>query len=156
MGREDPLPRRRSGRRCGGAEAAREPQLDVSRARPPGPPSALGWFSPPTAQPEPHYPSIKPELVELTVALHGLAHDEASRAAFLADAQKAGLDVAKLKVDMQDPAVDKAISAAHQLASAGNIDGTPAFVVNGQIREGNLNEDILADMVKNGKTRPSS
>ena len=29
---------------------------------------------------------IKPELVELTVALHGLAHDEASRATFLADA----------------------------------------------------------------------
>jgi 2,3-dihydroxyphenylpropionate 1,2-dioxygenase len=48
--------------------------------------ASLGWFSPPTAQPEPHYPSIKPELVELTVALHGLAHDEASRAAFLADA----------------------------------------------------------------------
>ena len=36
--------------------------------------------------PEPHYPSIKPELVELTIALHGLAHDEASRTAFLADA----------------------------------------------------------------------
>jgi 2,3-dihydroxyphenylpropionate 1,2-dioxygenase len=46
----------------------------------------LGWFSPLGARPEPHYPSIKPELVELTVALHGLAHDEASRATFLADA----------------------------------------------------------------------
>ena len=46
----------------------------------------LGWFSPPEVPPEPHYPSIKPELVELTIALHGLAHDEASRAAFLADA----------------------------------------------------------------------
>jgi 2,3-dihydroxyphenylpropionate 1,2-dioxygenase len=45
----------------------------------------LGWFSPPARQPEPHYPSIKPELVELTVALHGLAHDEASRDTFLAD-----------------------------------------------------------------------
>ncbi len=48
--------------------------------------ASLGWFSPPETPPEPHYPSIKPELVELTVALHGLAHDEASRAAFLADA----------------------------------------------------------------------
>ena len=46
----------------------------------------LGWFGPPALRPEPHYPSIKPELVELTVALHGLAHDEASRATFLADA----------------------------------------------------------------------
>jgi 2,3-dihydroxyphenylpropionate 1,2-dioxygenase len=48
--------------------------------------ASVGWFSPPSAPSEPHYPSIKPELVELTVALHGLAHDEASRAAFLADA----------------------------------------------------------------------
>jgi len=48
--------------------------------------ASLGWFSPPEVPPEPHYPSIKPELVELTIALHGLAHDEASRAAFLADA----------------------------------------------------------------------
>jgi 2,3-dihydroxyphenylpropionate 1,2-dioxygenase len=48
--------------------------------------ASLGWFSPPQTPPLPHYPSIKPELVELTVALQGLAHDEASRAAFLADA----------------------------------------------------------------------
>jgi 2,3-dihydroxyphenylpropionate 1,2-dioxygenase len=48
--------------------------------------ASLGWSSPPPERPEPHYPSIRPELVELTVALHGLAHDEASRAAFLADA----------------------------------------------------------------------
>ncbi len=49
--------------------------------------ASLGWFSPPRPDPLPHYPSIKPELVELTVALQGLAHDEASRAAFLADAE---------------------------------------------------------------------
>jgi 2,3-dihydroxyphenylpropionate 1,2-dioxygenase len=33
-----------------------------------------------------HYPAIKPELVELTSALHGLAHDPGMRAAFLKDA----------------------------------------------------------------------
>ena len=48
--------------------------------------ASLGWFSPLEKPSELHYPSIKPELVELTVALHGLAHDEASRATFLADA----------------------------------------------------------------------
>jgi 2,3-dihydroxyphenylpropionate 1,2-dioxygenase len=48
--------------------------------------ASLGWFGPPQTTPEPHYPSIKPELVELTVALQGLAHDEASRTAFVADA----------------------------------------------------------------------
>lgn len=33
-----------------------------------------------------HYPSIKPELVELTTALHGLAHEESSRTEFVANA----------------------------------------------------------------------
>jgi 2,3-dihydroxyphenylpropionate 1,2-dioxygenase len=33
-----------------------------------------------------HYPAIKPELVELTSALHGLAHDPGMRAQYLADA----------------------------------------------------------------------
>ena len=33
-----------------------------------------------------HYPSIKPELVELTTALHGLAHDADMRAQYMADA----------------------------------------------------------------------
>src|SRR5262249_38947887 len=33
-----------------------------------------------------HYPSIKPELVELTAALHGLAHEADKRAEYVADA----------------------------------------------------------------------
>jgi 2,3-dihydroxyphenylpropionate 1,2-dioxygenase len=33
-----------------------------------------------------HYPAIKPELVALTSALHGLAHDADMRAQYLADA----------------------------------------------------------------------
>ena len=47
--------------------------------------ASLGWFGPGSAVAEPHYKAIKPELVELTTALHGLAHDEARRAGFLAD-----------------------------------------------------------------------
>jgi len=43
----------------------------------------LGGDEPPRA---PHYPSIKPELVALTTALHALAHDESARAAYIADA----------------------------------------------------------------------
>ena len=41
----------------------------------------------PETPPAPHYPSIRTELVEFTVALQELAHDEASRAAFLTDAE---------------------------------------------------------------------
>ncbi len=47
--------------------------------------ASLGWFSPPQPRPVPHSPSIRPELVDLTAALQGLAHDAASRTNFLAD-----------------------------------------------------------------------
>src|SRR5262249_22903034 len=49
--------------------------------------ASLGWTGAQAqAQHAAHYPSIKPELVELTSALHGLAHDAELRAQFLADA----------------------------------------------------------------------
>jgi 2,3-dihydroxyphenylpropionate 1,2-dioxygenase len=48
--------------------------------------ASLGWTG---GQAEPHaahYPSIRPELVELTSALHGLAHDADKRGQYIADA----------------------------------------------------------------------
>jgi 2,3-dihydroxyphenylpropionate 1,2-dioxygenase len=49
--------------------------------------ASLGWTSGSAEQQHAaHYPSIKPELVELTAALHSLAHDAAERAAYMADA----------------------------------------------------------------------
>jgi 2,3-dihydroxyphenylpropionate 1,2-dioxygenase len=48
--------------------------------------ASLAWIdAAPDAQ-APHYPSIKPELVALTSALHGLAHDAERRAQYIADA----------------------------------------------------------------------
>jgi protein-disulfide isomerase len=73
-----------------------------------------------------------------------------------ADAMKAGINVAKLKSDMQDPAVDRTISAAHNLAANVNVDGTPAFVVNGRIREGSLDEKMLARLLKSAKPQTSN
>lgn len=63
-------------------------------------------------------------------------------------AQKSGLDVAKLKADMSSPAIDRALAAAHALAAAVNIDGTPAFVIDGKIREGAVSDEILAQMTR--------
>jgi len=48
--------------------------------------ASLGWYSPPGNGHAAHYPSIKPELVELTSALHALAHEADSRTAFITDA----------------------------------------------------------------------
>ena len=48
--------------------------------------ASLAWIDPAPGGQAPHYPSIKPELVALTSALHGLAHDAQRRAQYVADA----------------------------------------------------------------------
>ncbi|MBV9570714.1 MAG: thioredoxin domain-containing protein [Alphaproteobacteria bacterium] len=85
------------------------------------------------------------------LAFHFLLMDEkelVTKEVILADAQKAGLDVGKLLTDMRDHSVDTAIAGAHNLAAAANIDGTPAFIVNGRIREGALDDDSLREMLR--------
>jgi 2,3-dihydroxyphenylpropionate 1,2-dioxygenase len=47
--------------------------------------ASLAWLGGAEATRTPHYPSIRPELVALTTALHALAHDEAARADYIAD-----------------------------------------------------------------------
>jgi len=47
--------------------------------------ASLGWTDRPPAGHDAHYPSIRPELVELTRALHGLAHEQGARDRFIAD-----------------------------------------------------------------------
>jgi protein-disulfide isomerase len=63
-------------------------------------------------------------------------------------ARKAGLDVDKLKKDMTDKSIDASLKAGHDLAIASKIDGTPAFIVNGRMREGALNDTILSEMIR--------
>jgi protein-disulfide isomerase len=71
--------------------------------------------------------------------------DEAS---VLDVARQDGLNLDKLKADMKSPAIDESLAAVRTLANAANIDGTPAFIVNGRIREGAMTDDVLAEMTK--------
>jgi protein-disulfide isomerase len=64
------------------------------------------------------------------------------------DARKAGLNVDKLKADMMDKSVDVDIAAAKRLADAAKVDGTPAFIINGTMREGALTDDVLTSLTK--------
>jgi 2,3-dihydroxyphenylpropionate 1,2-dioxygenase len=48
--------------------------------------ASLAWYGEQNDVHDAHYPSIKPELVQLTSALHGLAHNESDRAQYMADA----------------------------------------------------------------------
>lgn len=47
--------------------------------------ASLGWIGAGEPVRDPHYPTIRPELVQLTSALHRLAQDAGARAEFLAD-----------------------------------------------------------------------
>ena len=65
-----------------------------------------------------------------------------------ADAAKAGLDIARLKADMQNPEIDQAIDLAHKLALRIKINGTPAFVINGHLHMGAVGDDDLKSLTK--------
>jgi protein-disulfide isomerase len=83
---------------------------------------------------------------EKYLALHFLLMNESDPVngqMIYADAQKAGLNMTKLKSDMQNPAIDDAIAASKALAMRAGIDGTPTFIVNGVMHPGAVDDDTL-------------
>ncbi len=62
-------------------------------------------------------------------------------------AEDVGLDVAKLKADMNDPKITERLAANHQLAQSLLINGTPAFVIDDQIVPGYMPLDGLTAAV---------
>ena len=66
-----------------------------------------------------------------------------------AEAAKAGMDVTKLKADMADPAIEKALKASIDFAHKVGVDGTPTFVFNGKLRPGAVDDATLASAMKN-------
>lgn len=65
-----------------------------------------------------------------------------------ADAAKAGLDVAKLKVDMNDPSLQKTLDASLAFAKSLDVNATPTFVFNGTLHSGAVDDATLADALK--------
>jgi protein-disulfide isomerase len=63
-----------------------------------------------------------------------------------ADAKKVGIDVIKLKLDMQKPEIDAAIAASKALAARAGIDGTPTFIINGNVHPGAVDDDTLKSL----------
>ncbi len=62
-------------------------------------------------------------------------------------ASEAGLDVARLIRDMEAPEVDAHIARARELAQALSINGTPAFVIDGEVVPGAVGGERLAALV---------
>jgi len=63
-------------------------------------------------------------------------------------AKEAGLDVAKLKTDMQAPKVEAALRANLALADRLGIQGTPGFVIGDELVPGAVSLDSLRQLVK--------
>lgn len=66
----------------------------------------------------------------------------------LQNAQKSGLDVIKLSADINKPEVDKALLASLRLAREAKFRGTPIFIINGKVHEGEISEAELNDLLK--------
>ncbi len=66
----------------------------------------------------------------------------------VAVANKVGLDMDKLTADLKDPGVEKAMKSSHTLAQRIGIDGTPTFIVNGKIHEGEITADDFKRLTK--------
>ena len=68
-------------------------------------------------------------------------------------AARAGLDVKKLKQDMDSDRVKAEISRNMQAARALNINGTPTFIIGDTIIPGALSMDDLKDVVKTARAK---
>ena len=63
-------------------------------------------------------------------------------------AQKSGLDIPKLASDLTSAETDKALLAGYRLAREMNFSGTPMFIINGQVHEGEVTEAELKQLLK--------
>ena len=60
-----------------------------------------------------------------------------------ADAAKAGLDVTRLKADMNDPAIQKTLDQSLAFAKSLGVNATPTFVFNGTLKSGAVDDESL-------------
>src|SRR5690606_34741370 len=63
-------------------------------------------------------------------------------------AKAAGLDVAKLKKDLEDESIDKTLNGHIDTTKTVGIQGTPGFIINEQIFRGYIPYDAMKDAVE--------
>jgi protein-disulfide isomerase len=81
------------------------------------------------------------------------SENELTNEEVLAIAQRVGLDVKKLEVDLQSPEWQAAIDRNHALAKLLGISGTPGFVVGNEVYPGALELTGLKALVKQARTK---
>jgi predicted DsbA family dithiol-disulfide isomerase len=68
-------------------------------------------------------------------------------------AAEIGLDLERLKADMDDPVIQEAIDRNLALAQALRITGTPGFVVGRQILRGAVDLKTLQQVISNARAK---
>ncbi len=63
-------------------------------------------------------------------------------------AETIGLDVEKLKTDVQDPKIDKMLSENKTLAESLGISGTPGFIIENEVIRGYVPYETMAELIK--------
>lgn len=61
-------------------------------------------------------------------------------------AKAAGLDLNKLMEDLKDPEIAKQMASAHALATRVGLSGTPLFIINGKVHQGEVTEKELRQL----------
>ena len=72
----------------------------------------------------------------------------AEEASVLRLAEELGLDVDRLKVDMESPAIEEHIATSMRLAETLGISGTPSFVVGDKLIAGYVEQPVLEAAVQ--------
>ena len=63
-------------------------------------------------------------------------------------AKKIGLDIDKLKIDMNNPEIEQKLIKNREIAKLLNLNGTPAFIIGDIIYPGALNSNNLKEIIK--------
>lgn len=66
--------------------------------------------------------------------------EQITEAMVFEDAQKAGINVARLRAEMNKPEIAAAVNASYNFAKKAGLDGTPTFVINGVMYPGAMDE----------------
>lgn len=80
---------------------------------------------------------------------------EPTEAVLKAEAEKLGLDWARLQRDMQDPAIQQRLAGNLALAQALSIEGTPALVIGTTLVPGAVDLPTLRELVAEARRQPA-
>ena len=74
--------------------------------------------------------------------------EQITEAMMYEDARKAGIDIARLRADINKPETVAAVNASYDFAKKVGLDGTPTFVINGIMYPGAMDEAGFAEALK--------